>query len=984
MSQQKLYQNIFELQPLEIRRLLALASAQIDPGTTTLHIIGSTSADSITINKLSNGRVSVTGTASTFQPGNTNTSQFNRILIECSGGNDTVQITSNVTMPNGSSIPVTIGGGNGHDTLTGGRGNDEINGNDGDDVLDGGVGNDLITGGTGLDTANYSNRPTAIRVDSDGVADDGEIGIPEADNVNCEEIFGGAGNDTITGTAGQDFLTGGAGADSLTGNAGNDELLGGTGVDRLFGNAGNDYLHTLNNDSGDSITSGSGPTTPDFDFVSVDPGDVGLDNPTARGTGGGDVLAEVVGPGTGAGDLDGDYGTDGVQNGPDLGWNEITDSAVDSEGRVIFVGYDFTGTGYGGDDDMVVARYTPEGIPDTTFGGAGEVRIDFTDIGSGSTGDDGDNDRAHGVVIGPNDEIIVVGSSSGAGYGSDYFAVAKLASGGTLVSGFGDGGRLIISGFGYGGEAHDAAVESDGGIDLVGTVYNLSYNTVGLVQIDAAGTNWTSSYVDFGENSDGVAIALQDDPNNLGQTRIIMGANVGDSWGLAAANDETSNDITFGTDGFVTENFSAFTELNGLAVNPDTNEIIVVGSTSNPTFDTGGDVIMQDAPGPDFDETEAVIARYSEDGVLQDAVGVSNLDTENAYLVFNAVTFDGVGNIVAVGTDDNDYIVARYSALLTPDGTFTLDPYVSFDLGAEGYDVANSVRDVDGKIVVGGTTVAFVEGPTVFSAARLNGEDQEPFDPFFDYDEIHQDPPPFPLNEHFEHMSATAKKYLRWQPDEDGVVRIQLDDRNDVVTLKQVNTAGGTNIAVNVNGIVAYYVPGATKRIEIYGGPGNDSIIADASVTTDLILLGGTGNDTAIGGGGDDVLAGGTGHDNLTANKGADVLIGGPGADNIQGSNKEDLLIAGYTVHDTNAAALVAIGAEWGASKTFTTRVNNLRNGGGLNGSVVLQPQNTVLDDGVVDIIDGHGDKDWIFYKKTGAAADILQGGNGSSILELL
>jgi len=33
--------------------------------------------------------------STTFTPGNTATTQFNRILIECSDGNDTVQITSN-------------------------------------------------------------------------------------------------------------------------------------------------------------------------------------------------------------------------------------------------------------------------------------------------------------------------------------------------------------------------------------------------------------------------------------------------------------------------------------------------------------------------------------------------------------------------------------------------------------------------------------------------------------------------------------------------------------------------------------------------------------------------------------------------------------------------------------------------------------------------------------------------------------------------
>jgi Ca2+-binding RTX toxin-like protein len=69
-------------------------------------------------------------------------------------------------------------------------------------------------------------------------------------------VFGVAGNDTITldetngalprgllyGGQGNDTLTGGSAADFLFGEAGNDTLLGKGGVDFLFGGAGNDWL----------------------------------------------------------------------------------------------------------------------------------------------------------------------------------------------------------------------------------------------------------------------------------------------------------------------------------------------------------------------------------------------------------------------------------------------------------------------------------------------------------------------------------------------------------------------------------------------------------------------------------------------------------------------------------------------------------------------------------------------------------------------
>ncbi|MFG0805410.1 calcium-binding protein [Pseudomonas fluvialis] len=55
-------------------------------------------------------------------------------------------------------------------------------------------------------------------------------------------LYGGAGNDLITGNKGNDYLNGGEGNDTLKGGAGNDVLFGGSGNDSLDGGAGNDVL----------------------------------------------------------------------------------------------------------------------------------------------------------------------------------------------------------------------------------------------------------------------------------------------------------------------------------------------------------------------------------------------------------------------------------------------------------------------------------------------------------------------------------------------------------------------------------------------------------------------------------------------------------------------------------------------------------------------------------------------------------------------
>ena len=53
-------------------------------------------------------------------------------------------------------------------------------------------------------------------------------------------ISGGKGKDSLTGSAGNDYLSGGKGKDVLRGNAGSDTLWGGKGNDSLWGSAGSD------------------------------------------------------------------------------------------------------------------------------------------------------------------------------------------------------------------------------------------------------------------------------------------------------------------------------------------------------------------------------------------------------------------------------------------------------------------------------------------------------------------------------------------------------------------------------------------------------------------------------------------------------------------------------------------------------------------------------------------------------------------------
>jgi Ca2+-binding RTX toxin-like protein len=83
-------------------------------------------------------------------------------------------------------------------------------------------------------------------------------------------LFGGAGNDTITGGSGNDMLfgqggndtlLGKGGADYLFGGAGNDTLTGGDGNDQVYGEAGDDRMIWNPGDDSDLFEGGSGTDT---------------------------------------------------------------------------------------------------------------------------------------------------------------------------------------------------------------------------------------------------------------------------------------------------------------------------------------------------------------------------------------------------------------------------------------------------------------------------------------------------------------------------------------------------------------------------------------------------------------------------------------------------------------------------------------------------------------------------------------------------
>lgn len=147
-----------------------------------------------------------------------------------------------------SSLPVSMIGSTGNDTLLGSAFNDTVDGGSGNDVLSGGAGNDTLIGGSGVDTRyetlNFSAVISGVNVTSTPLGTDTSssidglvlIGGLSANVFNASAatvrvtLIGGAGNDTLIGGAQPDVLIGGNRADSTSGT---DSLTGGLGTDVL-------------------------------------------------------------------------------------------------------------------------------------------------------------------------------------------------------------------------------------------------------------------------------------------------------------------------------------------------------------------------------------------------------------------------------------------------------------------------------------------------------------------------------------------------------------------------------------------------------------------------------------------------------------------------------------------------------------------------------------------------------------------------------
>ncbi|MFB3739080.1 MAG: hypothetical protein ACE14W_08980 [Candidatus Velamenicoccus archaeovorus] len=206
------------------------------------------------------------------------------------------------------------------------------------------------------------------------------------------------------------------------------------------------------------------------------------------------------------GTLDPTFGDGGTTTTRFRGGADPTAMALAPDGSIVVVGGNVPDV-----NRFQVARYTPDGVLDTSFGGDGKVT---TDMGQGE-------ESATGVAVQNDGAVVVVGYTDqphefGETFGPVRFALARYRPDGALDAAFGTGGKVLTS-FATGAVPRAVAIQNDGRIVAVGEVGRrggrfelVRYTRAGALDTTFGGDGRVA--VDFTRGEDAAyAVAIQTD-----------------------------------------------------------------------------------------------------------------------------------------------------------------------------------------------------------------------------------------------------------------------------------------------------------------------------------------------------------------------------------------------------------------------------------------------------------------------------------------
>ena len=266
--------------------------------------------------------------------------------------------------------------------------------------------------------------------------------------------------------------------------------------------------------------------------------------------------------------LDSTFGTGGkvfapIGTGSDVG-EKLT---IQNDGKIVVAGFSYNGSDY----DFAVARFLINGTFDTTFNSTGHAT---TPIGNG-------DDQAYGVQVQNDGKIVIAGRSSNGGFYD--FALARFTVNGILDTTFNGTGKVITpigNGHGY---AFGVALQSDGKIVAGGRSYNgtnydfavVRYTTNGVLDTTFNGTGKSSADFSGGNNDYGFEIKVQSD------SKIVVAGLTYDYFALTRFNPDGSLDPSLGFGGKLTTIINGTDDTAfGLAIQND-GKIVLAGYSYN-------------------------------------------------------------------------------------------------------------------------------------------------------------------------------------------------------------------------------------------------------------------------------------------------------------------------------------------------------------------------------------------------------------------
>lgn len=821
-----------------------------------------------------------------------------------------------------------LDGGNGDNTIIGGAGSDLISRGDGTgkNLIYGGGGDDIVlpiletySGASSSWSASYSNGTVNV---SDATYQTQIDKFYKTTDLG-DQIYGGQGNDYLTGSGGKDYIDGGADNDSIVGLWNDDTLSGGDGDDSINGDGNFDDLR---------LGIYGAYQSPDGNYLptSLFGNDVllgGNGNDTMRGNAGDDSLYG------GSGD-DKLYGDDDVviQSDPTrymgkdyLDGGDGNDELIGGGSDDVLLGGDGNDSLYGDSDDSFAATQGRDyldggsgddllnggGGNDTLLGGSGNDSLSGDSAGTPGeamgddylNGEDGDDNLVGGggsdTLLGGRGNDVLTGDGdglpAGATEGKDW-----LDGGDGNDTVFGGGGNdILFGGTGddllFGDQNGSTVTRSNDGDDLID----------GGAGNDSISGNGGNDTLDGGTGNDAVLGGAGNDLLYGNEGDDHLQGDDGNDW----LDGGDGNDQLSGGDG------------NDTLIGGSGNDILQ-GGDGDDTYFVEGDDSITDTSGVSTIYMNGVLqasnleVEYSQEGDcyrLRDSTGatvvVSSQTLANSKFVLNDGTSQSVNSIFAQTVSADMNIVASNSPSTyfgaTGNDSITGGSAADTLYGGAGDDFISGGGGDDA--LYGGSGNDTLDGGIGINALIGGAGNDLLISSGDDYLDGGEGDDSYQVN-----VSTTHTATIN---DASGSNKLLLSGVSDTADLTLFAENGNVYLSVGKLGLVALggdvdfsqltivldsgeSVTAQTLLDRDNGGVGlvrtakwnagtgiqwtidsssSQSIVASADRA--VWLQGGVVGDVLIGGDQGDRLDGGSGDDVLSAGLGADTLIGGRGDD---------------------------------------------------------------------------------------------------------